>query len=104
MEKKKIKCEECGKEQEYFDNAVEVMYTLFPTNKKVCYSCFMKEQEKAKEQWRKDHPCPFKMETVAVNSATGKVGEITTVCTLQGRYSKGCIGEKNCPIYNGGMK
>jgi hypothetical protein len=67
----------------------------------VCESCFVTEIKKAKEQWVKDHPCPFK--TTGTGSPQCKLIMEGTGITGMIFYGL-CIKEQNCPIYNGGMK
>ncbi len=62
----------------------------------VCGSCFVEELKKSKEQWIKDHPCPFKYLREGLETCR----QITYEEIFKGQ----CVGEKNCPIYNGGMK
>lgn len=110
MEKKKIKCDDCGKESEYFDNEAEVMYHPGP-GKKLCAVCFAKELDKMKDLWIQGHPCPFKEIIHPHEETTGPLPRTTdmnrpeTGCILVWPgYRRYCVGEKTCPIYNGGVK
>jgi hypothetical protein len=122
MEKKIAKCDDCGKESEYFDNEAEVMYHPEP-GKKLCAVCFSRELDKVKDLWIQGHPCPFKKEghkeivdmACSMEAQEAKIkrdGDIyfysdpRTVCKLMPFNPRldTCVGEKICPVYNGGMK
>lgn len=99
------------------------MMHYLPNGKKVCSQCFVKELKKGEEKWIEENPCPFKVvghkeivDMAASPEAQQKMieergtvyfySEPRTVCKLMpfNPLLDTCIGEKNCPIYNGGVR
>ena len=108
-----MKCDKCGKEIK------EGMQYWVSPNKQYCSNCFIKELEKTRAEWIKKHPCPFKLKWARQHTPDGGGAprldwdDLMDVCriihgggmTATGKIidTNECIGEKNCPIYNGGV-
>ena len=113
-----VLCKKCGIN---IDNESDLPYYIQGVGP-VCTKHFIEELEKSRQQRIKDHPCPFKMKWAKMKTPdSGKEpptldwNDLIYCCRIMrgggldiktGKMieTNECIGEENCPIYNGGIE